>query len=246
MVRELVNTEARVKVWGGGARDGLKRACWVTVVVTPGWSDPPLRVMSMNYTHKSVPMCVTCPAGRIAKRPVMSIRPIRLRPVNGNPKVPVLCIGNAPRAFCISPRDLHPKRYFRRWTLPIWRSCKILQQWKYKLCNKLIGCIDPPPTVNSIPLRGGEEDVCIRFVKKRREKCLLVEKKERRGVVTVTQSRDPPLKTLSLSLFLPPCLELIRPTTPRFFIPRSLGCGVSKGECKLSLEYYCGGERGES
>lgn len=71
MVRELVNTEARVKVWGGGARDGLKRACWVTVVVTPGWSDPPLRVMSMNYTHKSVPMCVTCPAGRIAKRPVM-------------------------------------------------------------------------------------------------------------------------------------------------------------------------------
>lgn len=126
MVRELVNTEARVKVWGGGARDGLKRACWVTVVVTPGWSDPPLRVMSMNYTHKSVPMCVTCPAGRIAKRPVMSIRPIRLRPVNGNPKVPVLCIGNAPRAFCISPRDLHPKRYFRRWTLPIWRSCKIL------------------------------------------------------------------------------------------------------------------------
>lgn len=56
---------------------------------------PPLRVMSMNYTHKSVPMCVTCPAGRIAKRPVMSIRPIRLRPVNGNPKVP-LPIANPP------------------------------------------------------------------------------------------------------------------------------------------------------
>lgn len=106
MARELVNTEACVKVWRGTG--------WIKTRVLgyggyAGVVRPPLRVMSMNYTHKSVPMCVTCPAGRIAKRPVMSIRPIRLRPVNGNPKVLPVRISemHRSRTHISPPPDLH-------------------------------------------------------------------------------------------------------------------------------------------
>lgn len=134
---------------------------------------------------------------------------------SSNQATPCKWKSKSSRPVYLSSLDLHPKRYFQK----IRGSC-VATSWS----------IFPPWLT-----RSRRVDICIRFVKKRRS----VEKKERRGV-SHAPGNPVPWPTAengwkpSLSLSLPPCLELIRPTTPRFFIPRSLGCGVSKGECKLS------------
>lgn len=98
-------------------------------------------------------MCVTCPAGRIAKRPAMSIRPIRLRPANGNPKV-----------LYKSEIATYPARIFYLSEICIRND--ISKDIKYRAIK--LQQVDRasifPPRLTWL----GRVDTCIRFVKKRR------------------------------------------------------------------------------
>lgn len=175
-------------------------------------------------------MCVTCPAGRIAKRPAMSIRPIRLRPANGNPKV-----------LYKSEIATYPARIFYLSEICIRND--ISKDIKYRAIK--LQQVDRasifPPRLTWL----GRVDTCIRFVKKRRSAS------SEEGAKGCWYAPGNPVPWPTAENGWKPSLSLSHRVWNWFDrLPLAFsslgpwGAAFRKGSAN-SLEYYCGGRAEE-